>query len=331
MVLDVVIAGDDQHQHRWAGGTCGNVMTILSALGWMSYPVVTLNGDRAGRHVREDLTRWGVQLDFAESHLAPDTPIIVQTTTRLRDGVPRPRYRWTCPNCGAALPRYRPVRLSLAHRAAREMKHPRVVFLDRVSRAAIDLARAGADNEALVVFEPSNLGERSLFDEALTLANIVKYAADRFAALEVPLRDISRPVVEIQSAGNDGLRYRSNLDGCSGEWTHMPAFEVPTIRDTSGAGDWCTATLLDRIGRHGEPGLARTLGADLEGALRRGQAYAAWNCQYEGPRGVQYELPLDAMTRAVECLLAGASTEGPLCDDAHPKAIVATPLCPACG
>jgi hypothetical protein len=52
IALDVVINTEfDRVPFFWAGGTCGNVMTILSSLGWDSYPVARLNGDSASRRV----------------------------------------------------------------------------------------------------------------------------------------------------------------------------------------------------------------------------------------------------------------------------------------
>src|SRR5689334_15732613 len=48
VALDVVITGSDHQRPLFrAGGTCGNVLTILSHLGWKACPVARLNGDPA--------------------------------------------------------------------------------------------------------------------------------------------------------------------------------------------------------------------------------------------------------------------------------------------
>ena len=41
------------------GGTCGNVMTILSWLGWKSYPQVCLDDSPIGLKIAADLARYG--------------------------------------------------------------------------------------------------------------------------------------------------------------------------------------------------------------------------------------------------------------------------------
>src|SRR4051794_26004402 len=50
VALDVVYSGDTAEPlGRWAGGTCGNVLTILSCLGWSSYPVARLADNAPAR------------------------------------------------------------------------------------------------------------------------------------------------------------------------------------------------------------------------------------------------------------------------------------------
>ena len=75
IALDIVIsANKSQPVRSWVGGTCGNVLTIMSFLGWKSYPIARLNGDVASIQVKEDFSRWGVHLDFAECSPRHNTP-----------------------------------------------------------------------------------------------------------------------------------------------------------------------------------------------------------------------------------------------------------------
>ena len=46
VALDVVINhATGSPQKVFAGGTCGNVLTILSYLGWLSYPIARMDRD----------------------------------------------------------------------------------------------------------------------------------------------------------------------------------------------------------------------------------------------------------------------------------------------
>ncbi len=180
IALDVVINGNVHRPPRfWAGGTCGNVLIILSYLGWQAFPVSRLNGDAASKHVLREFRRWGVHLDFANSKPGGSTPIVVQRIDHNAAGEPFHRFSRNCPNCGAWLPGYKAVLASTARDVAARIENPKVFFLDRVSRGALILARASAEKGAIVFFEPSSVGDSRLFREALSIAHILKYSRER--------------------------------------------------------------------------------------------------------------------------------------------------------
>src|SRR4051794_28563064 len=110
VALDLVLGPDPQTPVRsWAGGTCGNVLSILAYLGWESYPIARMNGDPASDRVRSDMARWGVRLDYVSCPPTTHTPIIIQEIRRGRDGRPKHRFSWSCPQCGQWLPAFKAV------------------------------------------------------------------------------------------------------------------------------------------------------------------------------------------------------------------------------
>lgn len=309
VALDLVLSeASGAALQRWAGGTCGNVLAILSYLGWRAHPVARLNGDAAGEYVRSDLGQWGVHLDFAAAHPGPSTPIIAQRI--LRDGLGRTRHAFsrTCPACGAALPRYRSVLVSAARRIAQSVAalEPKVFFLDRVSRGALLLAEACGRRGAVVVFEPTSIGDPAHFAEALELAHIVKYAHDRIGELpELPTGNAA--LVEVQTLGARGLRFRTRLGKSreeTGAWRLLPAFEVHELADAAGSGDWCTAGLLHVLCQDGLVGLRASAAEQVQEGLRFGQALAAWNCGFEGARGGMYQVSRRRFRAEVRAILA---------------------------
>jgi fructokinase len=180
---------------------------------------------------------------------------------------------------------FRPVPAAEVRNLASRLPPPRIFFFDLLSRGAVILARASAAAGALIVFEPSHAGFPELFHEALALAHVVKYAAERRPFLP---RDISCPetLLEVETRGRAGLRYRGRVVGGGGRrWRHLPAFQVKQLRDTAGCGDWFTAGLLDRLGRAGRSGLERASRTEIAEGLRYGQALAAWNCGFTGAWG----------------------------------------------
>jgi pfkB family carbohydrate kinase len=315
LALDVIFSADATRAPLFAaGGTCGNVLAALSYLGWQAFPVARMNGDAASRMVRADLTRWDVSLDFAALKPGVETPIVVQRNKWLRDGSPSHRFSLTCPTCGSWFPSFRPVTSNAAEEVAEAISGaapsgfaPRVFFFDRVSRGALVLAKALAEQGAVIVFEPTGISDPGLFSEACTVAHILKYSHQRLPQLASGARLRHNVLLEIETLGGKGLRFRSRVSA-SGKWQALAAVIAPRLLDTAGAGDWCTAGLLSVLAGKGAASLESARQADIEGALRFGQAAAALACGYEGARGVMNAFDPTAFLKAVSTLLRGSQT-----------------------
>ena len=208
------------------------------------------------------------------------------------------------------------------------LKGSSVFFMDRLSRASLTLAAAAAQQGAVVVLEPSAKGDPRLMAEALKLAHVVKYADSRLEGLDGVMERGTAAVLEIQTLGSEGLRYRERIGGSPSAWRRLAAVPASRLTDSCGSGDWCTAGLVSRLAGEGAKGL---LGADhdtIEDALRYGQTLAAWNCGFEGARGgmyacepVEFEAQLAAIGRgAAELPAQIAQREG----------VITDPSCPAC-
>ena len=65
VALDVVFGAEDGRLPEcFAGGTCGNVLTVLSFLGWQSDPVSRLDQSQAAELLIQDLRKWNVSDQF---------------------------------------------------------------------------------------------------------------------------------------------------------------------------------------------------------------------------------------------------------------------------
>jgi fructokinase len=333
VALDVVINSDVYRPPRlWTGGTCGNVLTILSYLGWQAYPVARLHGDTASEHVRRDLSQWGVHLEFVQSDPGGSTPVIVQQISHNTAGKAFHTFSWSCPNCGAWLPRYKAVLASEACDIAAQIEPPKVFFLDRVSRGALILARASVAKGAIVVFEPSSTGEPRLFQEALALAHILKYSHERLSQLG-EVESATGPLLEIETLSEEGLRYRSKLSSCeSNGWERLNAYAVDYMKDAAGAGDWCTAGIIHRLGQKGLQGLQQVTSIQLLDALCFGQALAAWNCGFEGARGGMYSVDKEVFRCDIEQIMSGTGPTWPRSYNSNSAVKeVLENICPTCG
>jgi hypothetical protein len=238
IALDLVMSADPAAPVRsWAGGTCGNVLSILAYLGWDAFPIARLNSDSASQRVKADMKRWGVKLDFASCPPTTHTPIIIQEIRRGRNGAPTHRFTWACPRCGEWLPSFKAVTQDVVEAVSPRLRSANVFFIDRLSRAALTLAAQASDEGSVVIFEPAGNSDSKMFAEALKLSHIIKYANQRLASVGDVMEPSSAVLVEVQTLGSQGLRFRLRLGrGVSG-WKHLGAIKAPRIADTCGSGD----------------------------------------------------------------------------------------------
>jgi sugar/nucleoside kinase (ribokinase family) len=280
----------------WAGGTCGNVLAILSFLGWKSHAVGRIGNDAAGTSLLRDLLDAGVD----PTNLAREeagTPIILHRIIADRRGGIRHGYSFECPQCDRRYPSFRPVLVSGAEATRDLVRAAKVFFFDRVSRGILDMATVAQENDAIVFFEPSAAGDEKQFIQAYERSDVVKYARDRRPKFEPGLEKASarrRAPLEIETRGAEGLVFRLRSER---RWRTRAAKSVPHLRDASGAGDWLTAGFLYAAAR--ERAIAEVLAEvdAVERALEVGEALASYNCQFEGPRGAMYASTVDASTQ----------------------------------
>lgn len=305
VALDVVIADDAAAEPLLcAGGTCGNVLTALAFLGWDAYPVARLRADAASKRVIDDLAHWGVKLDFVSKSETGSTPVVVQHIRQHGNGERSHKFSRRCPTCGNWLPWYKAVKAAAIPDLSPRLPKADVFYFDRTSRGAVTLAEHARDSGALVVFEPSAESDTGLLNDALAAAHVVKIAADRLRGNEAVL-SASGPALLIETLGSKGLRYSATARGGKRVWKPLPAFPVKGLRDSAGAGDWCTAGIIDRLGRIGADQLADASAAALEEAIRFGQAMAAWTCRYDGARGGMYAASREQFDHAIADIIRG--------------------------
>lgn len=308
VALDVVINGSPESPPRlWAGGSCGNVLAILSYLRWESYPIARLGNDEAATKLLNDLEGCKVRTSLITQSVSGSTPIIIEKLSMTRNGTPRHHFEWICPNCGTWLPKYKPVLAKSVEKIINEMPKCQVFYFDRVTRSSIELAKANKTQGALIVFEPSGIKDKKLFSECLQIADIIKYSHERLGKTQELTQDISVPL-EIETFGAEGLRYRL---GCKDKrkikWKTMLAYPVKKLKDAAGSGDWCSAGIIHLLGYDGRKSFEESNEKDIHSALSFGQALAALNCYYEGARGSMYNISRQKFEELIKDIWNGES------------------------
>lgn len=308
LALDAVVSADSTIPIRyWAGGTCGNVLIAMRYLGWTAQPVARLGIGNASDLLLADLRRWRVSERFIRVEADGSTPVIVERIRVDANGHPKHSFSWRCTECGAPFPGYKPELATVAENIASKIGKAKVFFFDRLSAGAIVLARSAAKAGALIVFEPCSVGNPMLFRQAWEVAHIVKYSHERMS--ELPETDVENsPRLVIETLGDAGLRYRHRRTGNRATgWVELKSLPVDELRDTAGAGDWCTAGFLSKVAGEGFAGFSAKTEGQVSDAIRYGQALAAWNCRFEGARGGMYAMSKTQFEKQVDEILTGNS------------------------
>jgi fructokinase len=333
VALDIVINGKPKSLPRLqAGGSCGNVLSILSYLGWKSYPFARLGDDVAGMELLRDMERWGVKTRLISRNGTGSTPIIVERIGTNRSGVPWHRFEWICPNCGSWLPKHKAVLAKDIKQGSRKMPRSQVFYFDRVAPSSLELAKVYKKRGSLIFFEPSAIKDRKCFLECVKLADIVKYSHERLGHTPELIQRVCVPL-EIETLGAEGLRYRLGNNGKrTRRWKNMYGYTVNNLKDTAGAGDWCSAGIIHLLGRAGKSSFKKASPEDIDTALRFGQALSALNCYYEGARGSMYNISKQKFEKLIHNIWIGSdqlkSTE---VKESDRVSNVLRCICPNCG
>lgn len=280
-----------------AGGSCGNVMAMLAWLGWTASPIGRLGADAAGEFVVSEYAKLGVDCRHIVRDENVATPIVIQRFGETAEGERTHRFSLSCPDCGGWLPRFRPMTISQAAPVLESSLAPKVFYLDRVTPASLRLARWAKDLGALVLFEPSSVGDEKPFQRAIDLCHVLKYSHDRLGHIP-DLAAAQSPDLIVETLGEQGLRMRWR-----GSWSVLPAFKTDVFEDAAGSGDWCSAGLLHLVGARGADAFQASKRDDLERALKFGQALATLNCRFEGARGLMSFMDHQSVNKAFRELL----------------------------
>jgi sugar/nucleoside kinase (ribokinase family) len=310
LALDVIISEPSCPEAlTFAGGTCGNVLSILSFLRWTATPIGFIGDDLAGKRVLADLATAGVHSVHIIQQAECSTPVFIQRLER--DGNGRPSHSFAnttkCPHCGHPLAGTEPSAKVGATpiRKFTTPEHIDVFFMDRLSEDILSLAESAHARGALVFYEPSAKEDIPFWQkDAFDLIDIVKYSADRFTTDEFApfmTRRSRRALWEVQTNGARGLRYRKHGMQSTGtvRWRTSAAIPANRVVDTCGAGDWCSAGLLHGLLTFQERGDS----ASFANAVRFGQLLAAWACAFVGARGAMYCNDRQATWSAIKSLV----------------------------
>ncbi len=308
VALDIVRSfNGEEAERRFAGGSCGNVLTILSFLGLNSAPIARIGQDLPGTHLLDDLKKWSVDTQFLFPEIGRTTPVIFQEIKTDVTGSVYHRFSRVCPVCGERTKGYRAILKTKVPEVTAVLPAPLVFFFDRVAVSNLELAKNARARGALVVFEPSGIKDAGLFFECLKTCHILKYSHEsNFDIKEIV--EQAEVLIEIETRGEYGLILTLRHGHNAKYQKSIPAVPAPRLHDAAGSGDWCSAGLIYSLLQ--ETVDMRNITSSRKRILQAvqfGQSLAALNCAYEGARGLMYAMPKTNVLSSVKRLIDGVS------------------------
>ena len=262
------------------GGTCGNVMCLLSNFGFEAYPQANLDDSFEGKKIAEDLERYGCDMRFVTNTPDGGTTLLRVTHKRNPDGSPKISVRAGSPG-GSRFPRRKFLRArdqapAFVDALTSEFI-PDFYFFDSPAAGHRYVARELRTMGTTVYFEPSSISTKADL-ECVSLSDIVKFSEE-----DVPdssFADAFNDKLFVQTLGKDGLRFKLR----DGEWKTLPGIPNDNVIDTEGAGDCTTAAIIYGIVRTGKP-FEVLNEEDVESILMEAQRFASEKVSYLGSKG----------------------------------------------
>jgi fructokinase len=300
VALDVVINGNPEKPLKlYAGGSCGNVLTILSFFDWVTYPIARLKDNFAAKKLLSDLAAWKTETLLISQKPDGSTPIIIQRIKKDKDGNSIHKFEFKNPDNNVWLPSYKPVLAKMVEEIIKISPVPATFYFDRVNRASIELAKFYKKNGSLIYFEPSSISNNKQFEECLNIADIIKFSNERIKNYS-KLYPIQRVPLEIETLGKDGLQYRFSHSCNQSEWKILASYKISFVVDAAGSGDWFSAGIISQIGSKGFSGFKECTEGTILSAMKYGQSLGALNCFFDGARGLMYALDQKLLMELVE-------------------------------
>ena len=251
--LDIIVKRD---YHEWpqlrpftdnvvmeeAGGTCGNVMCMLSWMGWNARPIACLDDSEEGLKITEDLKRYGCDCRYVTNTPEGGTTMLRCTHKRTADGKHTMSVRAGSPG-GSRFPKRHFLRARDEAPVFMDqlIEVPSVFFFDDPAAGhrylAREMKRKGCQ---IVYFEPSKVATNAEL-EAVGLSDIIKFSDENVP--DVSFADAYPDKVFIQTTGPDGVRIKEK----GGAWYVIEGVKNSSVVDAEGAGDTFTSALINAL------------------------------------------------------------------------------------
>jgi len=275
IVLDRILYKEDDQAWKYegVGGSCGNVISMLSYYGWKTTPIAKLDNSREGFLIKDSLKSHG-----ADVSLITNTDDGGTTIFEIVHKEPKPSKNSYSPGS-----MYEKLRLLTVEDAKKIIQCisfvPDIFYFDEKSAGNKFLATHFRKYGTRVFFEPSSI-DRKADLSYIEVSDIIKFSDENIP--NANFANMFRNKLFIQTMGKEGLRFK--LD--NNEWVSLPPVVNNNCVDAEGAGDWTTATFLNEAYRKECLSINLMSEIKIRECLEKAESIASRSVSYYTPRGI---------------------------------------------
>ena len=261
------------------GGTCANVLSILSFLGWKSSLWMPSYADDS---LSSNLVSRGIHLEYFIK-TRKRLPCVVQ----INDKKSREHHFITkCPMCGSRLAE---TLLPNKKQVEKWNDDSSLFFCDRISEGILERARNITESNGITMYEPNGFRTYNQLLDSCKKFHVIKFSDEKVPYkiqqnLLNALRYENTQLI-IVTQGEKGTRFAVKPEW---KWVEVRNNTSIKIEDSSGAGDWLTAVFLNYIIpeiRRGELEFGRDRVSE---GLRLAMKAAELSCSQIGAQGIMH-------------------------------------------
>jgi len=289
--LDIIYYKDNQQVSN--GGTCANVLSVLSQIGWESWVLKPKYDDPWDGFIESNLNTLGVNI-INYKFVKRECPRVIE---ELNDE--NHFFNTVCPMCNKKilnLPRFG---IKNFNEINGDFGKIDVFYHDRVSDGIREIVKTMHQQNKLVFYEPNTARNPNLLIKDSLNAEIVKFSLKNVSikiADEIRTRAIyGNTKVIIITDGENGLLFSYLTSGNRmSSWQKVDAFRSVKIIDAAGAGDWLSAGFIDRLTASWDLSKGYLDENLLVASITNGIEYAKLSCKTIGAQGVFYSAEMMA-------------------------------------
>lgn len=263
------------------GGTCANVLSILNCLNWEA-EIWTPKYEET--FFEACLTGRGIKcVQFANTK--KKVPRVLQINDKKTS---QHKFITRCPQCGNRFAEY--VLPTVKQVEKEKYQKGMVFFCDRISEGISKLAEINKANGGYTMYEPNGFRIYEKFINNCKIFDIVKFSEEKLSDRQkkAVLDDLQISAVQliIMTNGQLGLKFAfRDKNNRLSEWNQMDAVPTDKLKDSSGAGDWLTASFLNCFFSWNKY-TGQFQNCDyIRLCLRKAMDIAAMSCGYIGAQG----------------------------------------------